>query len=288
MRVKMCYTIISVLMLVVGFSVLPSSSKTVNNAQPIIKAASFNIQIFGKKKSKDRAVMNIITDIVRRFDVVAVQEIRDKSGTAERALEAALDRAGTDYARVTGPRLGRSSCKEQYAFFYRTSTIRALAATTLPDPQDLFHREPLMAYFQTIRGNFNFVLINIHTDPDEAVQEISLLPRAVKYARNYFNEKDVLVLGDFNADCSYFNEENLLRIFPGYINLISNACDTTVKKSVCTYDRMMATPELKGDLTGRGGVFRFDKVYSLSRKQAAKVSDHYPVWAEFYISRDRD
>ncbi len=44
-----------------------------------IKIASFNIQIFGKSKRQKEDVMEILTKTVRNFDIVAVQEFRDKS-----------------------------------------------------------------------------------------------------------------------------------------------------------------------------------------------------------------
>ena len=47
-----------------------------------IKIASFNIQIFGQSKASDQEVMNILVQIIRNFDIVAIQEIRDAAGTA--------------------------------------------------------------------------------------------------------------------------------------------------------------------------------------------------------------
>ena len=47
-----------------------------------ITITSFNIQVFGISKAGKPEVMEIITDIITQFDIVAIQEIRDKSGTA--------------------------------------------------------------------------------------------------------------------------------------------------------------------------------------------------------------
>jgi len=41
-----------------------------------IRIASFNIQVFGKRKLRKPRVMAVLTDVIRRFDVVAIQEIR--------------------------------------------------------------------------------------------------------------------------------------------------------------------------------------------------------------------
>ena len=48
----------------------------------IIKIASFNIQNFGQSKSSKQEVMDILVQIIRDFDIVAIQEIRDAAGTA--------------------------------------------------------------------------------------------------------------------------------------------------------------------------------------------------------------
>ncbi len=73
---------------------------------------------------------------------------------------------------------------------------------------DVFRREPFIATFKARGGSFDFVLIAIHTDPDEAAQEISHLPGVVEYAKgSYRGEGDFIVLGDLNADCSYLKED---------------------------------------------------------------------------------
>ncbi len=64
------------------------------------------------------------------------------------------------------------------------------------------------------------MLITIHTDPDTATQEINDLPKVIEDAKSrYQGEGDFVVLGDLNADCSYFNE---------------NSVDTTTKSTDCT------------------------------------------------------
>jgi hypothetical protein len=41
-----------------------------------IKVASFNIQVFGTSKLGKPEVMDVLAKVVRRFDVVAIQEVR--------------------------------------------------------------------------------------------------------------------------------------------------------------------------------------------------------------------
>lgn len=80
---------------------------------------------------------------------------------------------------------------------------------TYPDSNDRFQREPYVANFKVKNGNFDFVLVTIHTDPDTAAQEINELPMVVDDARSkYPGEGDFIVMGDLNADCTYFNKNS--------------------------------------------------------------------------------
>ncbi len=86
-----------------------------------IKIASFNIQVFGQSKSSKQEVMDILVQIIRNFDIVAIQEIRDAAGTAIITLKNQVNVDGSSYDVVVGPRVGRTSSKEQYAFTYDTN-----------------------------------------------------------------------------------------------------------------------------------------------------------------------
>ena len=79
-----------------------------------IKIASFNIQIFGQSKSSKQEVMDILVQIIRDFDIVAIQEIRDAAGTAIITLKNQVNADGSSYDVIVGPRVGRSISKEQY------------------------------------------------------------------------------------------------------------------------------------------------------------------------------
>ena len=262
------------------------------NCPDTIKIASFNIQVFGKTKAGKPKVMEIITDIITQFDIVAIQEIRDKSGTAITRLENLLDATGTDYNYIIGPRLGRSSSKEQYAYIYNTDTIEAIGDPYTYDDsaKDIFHREPFIAQFKAKNGTFDFTMVTIHTDPDSATEEIYALHQVIEQARAFTGESDIIALGDFNADCNYHEESNRGPLSEdSYIYAIKDSADTNLAKSDCTYDRIIMTKSsTETDFTGMSGVYRFDTIHSLSYNEAKKVSDHYPVYAVFSTNKDAD
>ena len=265
---------------------------TTNNDSDTITIASFNIQVFGKSKADKTEVMNIITDIITQFDIVAIQEIRDKSGTAIIKLENLLDATGTDYNIIIGPRLGRTSSKEQYAYIYNTNTIEQIGEPYTYDDsaEDIFHREPFVAQFRAKNGNFDVTLITIHTDPDTATEEIYALHEVITQAKQITGEPDIIALGDFNSDCKYHQESNRGPLSEdSYIYAIQDSADTNLAKSDCTYDRIIMTKQTTSeDFTGQSGIYHFDVIYRLTYDQAKRVSDHYPVYATFHINRDQD
>ena len=254
--------------------------------------ANFNLREFDKTKVRKTDVMVILAKTISQFDIVAIQEIRDASGIAIRSLEHAIDAMGTNYEIITGPRLGITSSKEQYAYMYNTKTIFAGESYTFDDPADYFHRDPFIASFKTKNGDFDFVLITLQTDPDDASREINAIPIVVKDAQKHFpDEQDFIVLGDLRADCQYFNEDDQSGFMrdPEFIWLITNDMDTSLGDSSCTYDRIIVTTATANeDYTGKSGVFRFDRAFGLTKSMANKVSDHYPVYSLFYVNKDTD
>ncbi|SCY70931.1 endonuclease/exonuclease/phosphatase family protein [Desulfoluna spongiiphila] len=265
-----------------------------NDAAPSAKPlaiANFNVQVFGVSKAGKPEVMEALGTIISHFDVVAIQEIRDKSGRAIHVLEGKVDTLGHDYDTVIGPRLGRTSSKEQYAYLYKSDALEFIEAYTFDDSSDdIFHREPFIAQFRAREGDFSFVLITLHTDPDDAASEINALPDVVADARDHFpDETRFMVLGDLNADCAYYDEDDTSSTLrgQGYRWLITNGMDTNLARSACTYDRIIITKETAPYFTGTSGIFPFDEVLGLSAKEAKAVSDHYPVYGIFTTAPKR-
>ncbi len=269
------------------------------NAVPAnITIATFNIQVFGQAKSSKPDVMSVLSRIARNFDVMAIQELRDENETT---LPSYLSRInslpGPAYAAISSPRLGRTSSKENYAFIYNTNSISFVNGSnyTFQDPPpgtstDLFQREPFIARFRSVSGNFTFVLIDIHTDPDSTPQELGNMSKVLADAQGHFpDEKDFIILGDMNADCSYLRPGDSISLRTATFTwLIPDGTDTTTTSTNCTYDRIIITEAAKEDFTGKWGVFHFDQAYGLNQTQTEAVSDHYPVYAFFSTGKDTD
>ena len=257
-----------------------------------LKLAAFNLQIFGTTKAGKPEVMGVLSRIIRNYDVIAVQEIRDESQTALPLLRDDINSMGSpQYDYVVSERLGRTTSKEQYAYIFNTQTIQVMGSPYVyPDTNDLFQREPYVSEFKAKNGNFDFVLVTIHTDPDTATQEINDLPKVVEDAKSrYQGEGDFIIMGDLNADCSYFQENGQSPLRSAdYYWIINNSVDTTTKSTDCTYDRIIITNPARTDFIGEAGVFRFDTAYNLTYESTIAVSDHYPIYASFWTDKDME
>jgi endonuclease/exonuclease/phosphatase family metal-dependent hydrolase len=255
---------------------------------PAIRIASFNIQVFGDAKARDQDAMATIAAIVHNFHIVAIQEIRTQDDYfLDNFLRTWVNQNGRAYDKVVGPRLGRSNSKEQYAFLYDTATIQVNRHSiyTVNDPDDLLHREPLVAMFRT-RGPppeqaFTFVLVNIHTDPDETDSELNALAQVYQAVRRNSNgEDDIIILGDLNVDDQNLGE---LGRIDGVRPLIRGIYTNTRQNAL--YDNFVLHQPSTAEFSGRAGIFNYLPLYNQPPEQAMaralKVSDHLPIWAEF-------
>jgi endonuclease/exonuclease/phosphatase family metal-dependent hydrolase len=271
------------IMLTLVFQAVRGENNGSSSSAQTIKIMSFNIQIFGVSKMAKPEVVEILVDLVSGADIIAVQELRSLSvEPVERFMALLPDK----YDYVAGPRQGRSRSKEQYWVIYDSEKFTVVEQDSWPDEEDIFERSPYSVYFKT-QGTFDFILINNHIRPSAAEKEISALPLVVTYYVDLWDDPDVLIVGDLNADGRYFNKTLLDLIFPeDEYKIIFTDEDTTVAASHNTYDRFIITSSAENYFTGNFGVTRFDEVYDFSDSgiRPAQVSDHYPIWAEFFIN----
>ncbi len=87
----------------------------------------------------------------------------------------------------------------------------------------------------------DFFLVGIHTKPSEAVAELNCLDDVFEKACTEFKTRNGIILGDFNADCSYLSakEHRSLDLVKdiSFCWLLNRKEDTTTTHSLCSYDR---------------------------------------------------
>jgi len=179
---------------------------------------------------------------------------------------------------------------ERYLFIYNPAKVTLEKAELVPDPDDSLPicdptpsstgkmvRQPYKAKFRA--GGFDFVMLTAHTSPEQNLHELEGLEYFFRQAGTE-GEPDVILMGDLNADCSYLKEADPIALRGiDRVWLVSDDTDTTVAATHCAYDRIILTPSAVEDFTGRWGIVK---------DVPPTVSDHYLVWAEFYIDKDTD
>jgi deoxyribonuclease-1-like protein len=273
-----------------------------------IKIVTWNIENFGKTKAGNETIMDKIADVISAYDIVAIQEvsnIREQSdpgcprnedscpgdpscGVIREALESSLnERLGLNYSFLFSPQVK----DERYLFVWNPEKASLLDSGLMDDPTErgnpcdlspenvgLMIRQPFYGVFRA--GDFDFLLLTAHTSPGINSIELDGLDYFFREATRK-GEPDVILLGDLNADCSYLSDEAHPDLMgPGYVWPVPSDADTTSGPSDCAYDRFVFRQDYTGsDYAGSWGV---------ERDVTPDISDHYPVWLEFYTDRDGD
>lgn len=257
-----------------------------------MRIAAFNVQIFGAKKMENNMVEEVLIKVILRYDIILIQEIRSSTDVPINKLLESVNRFSSPpgvYEMALSKRLGRSISKEQYAFLYRTDSASLQESYVFDDGdeslgKDKFQREPFIVRFKGRHSYVNdFAMVGIHTSPSEAVSEISRLVDVYDDIVRRWKLKDVILLGDFNAGCSYVTKSSWQNIRLAtderFYWLFSDHVDTTVGRSNCPYDRMVVAGYnmIRGIFADSAKVFHYDEAYNLTQEEAKAVSDHWPI-----------
>jgi endonuclease/exonuclease/phosphatase family metal-dependent hydrolase len=228
--------------------------------------------------------MYALAEIMRRFHVVAIQEISTADNLHMSKFMTLVNSTGRKYHFEIGERVGNSKNTEQFAFVYDTQAIEIdpQSVYTIGDNDNLLSREPLVASFRTRAPPdeaFTFVLVNVHSDPENVPAEMEALAEVYRVVRQASRgEDDVIMLGDFNADDAHLGR---LGLIPGVEPLIRKAFSNTRQNRLL--DNIVVHLPSTTEYRGASGVFDIAKELKLNIQLAdlELISDHLPVWAEF-------
>jgi len=258
-----------------------------------LMVATWNIRNLSEKKSW--RALKYIADIIERFDITAIQEIRTDLRGLARLQEILPGR----YRLLVSDPTGNN---ERFAFVYDERTIKPSGlATDIAFDLDTVrhvgfqcHRMPYCASF--CAGRFDFTIVSVHIfEKDKKIREkeIDLLAEKIyKMSRKELSkvvDRDFFVVGDFNIkkDGDRFFEALVRHKFkmPPTLNKL-----TTNFKRTGTYDKI-AWVEKRGrrdfKYDGKCNVIPFSEVVFQNQKDkggSKEISDHLPLWAEFRIN----
>ena len=245
-----------------------------------------------------------LAEVVRRFDVIAIQEVkRDTAGIRTLVMDWLGGNWGLIISDVTAGSAGNA---ERLGFIYDTRRIKlsglageiVLPPTPQGDPAQQFARTPYIIGFRAAQERFSLLTTHIKYGnvPEDRLQELRDLADYVAYEirdrtrRAGGEEANLIVLGDFNIDGRINNP--LFRAFvatgltiPPPLWKLRTTYNAKPKyyDKIAWFDRDMHLP-----YSGLAGTIDFvDAVFQdLSQHQMTfRVSDHFPLWAEFIIDR---
>ncbi|AJF62370.1 MAG: Deoxyribonuclease-1 [archaeon GW2011_AR20] len=217
------------------------------------KIANWNLNIFGVSKANNSALIESYANILSKYDIIFIQEIRDASYTSFDKLCIHL----ANYTCITSSRAGKSISKEQYGIIYRNEINIAEVKDYNPDPR--FERPPIKITFDL--KDYFLTVYNIHTKPEDVSKELSYLEDLVEDTGN------IMIIGDLNADCSYYNNYKETQ-FDKWHWIINDDEDTTVSRRDCAYDRIIFNDN----------AYEYYVDYGILKNINSTQSDHYLIW----------
>jgi len=249
--------------------------------------ATWNIREFDSKAYGDRGVepLHYIAEIMSRFDLIAVQEVREDLTALKKVVDI-LGNRHWDYI-VSDVSEGTPGNRERMAFVYdkRHVSFSSIAGevvippievkegrkTLRYDPSDQLYRTPYLCGFQL--GWSKLLLCTVHilfgdggdeNDP-KRVREIKLIADALaKRSRERQDYSNLVLLGDFNI----FSRDDLTMkaiTDAGFVvdESLQSVPETNVGKKARFYDQIAFKPKgNRFESTGEAGVFDFfDVIY---------------------------
>lgn len=253
------------------------------------RICAFNAHRLTLAKVTKESVMDTLVQILARCDIMVLQEVVDSSQNTVpfllQKLKSIFDNSRS-YTFLNSSLLGRSTYKEKYVYIYRSDKTQILNFYQYNDTDDIFAREPFVAQF-TLPSKIlpSVVLVPLHTTPKDVEKELNALYNVFLDVSQRWQNENVILLGDFNADCASLSKKRLnsllLRTRAGFHWVIPDGEDTTVRASTnCTYDRIVMHGQGCQMLLKAAATFDFPKRFQLTEEEALRISDHYPVEVE--------
>lgn len=282
---------------------------------------TWNLRMFADMTEKWRAEENdspkrdlfdvcCIAEIVSRFDVVAIQEVRGNI----RALRHMLKRLGPEWGVImTDVTKGSDGNDERMAFVFDTRRVKpsGLAAELvvwIESDTDIsagalnrqFARTPYAVSF--ISAGQTFILVTLHVyygkKPEDRIGELTEIAR---WLADWAEREDdwrhnVIALGDFNINRDgdpLFDAFTSTGLKPasGLNDVRRTIFDDPEGESfydqIAWFTEGANRPLLQLECT-RSGSFDFVPLLlgDLTKQQLSfKISDHYPLWVEFALPR---
>lgn len=269
---------------------------------------TWNIRNFNSRKEK-RAIA-IYAEIMKTFDLIAIQEVKDDLG----GIEKLQNLLGKRYRFLFTDASGNG---ERLVFCYDATKIQftGLAAEIVMapgqgkknrTPELEFERTPYMASFRTNGCNFIVTTAHIYYGSKSQVKyrlkEIQNIAEFLEKSSSDTDrlDSDYIVCGDFNiervrAKAKATKKKDIIDNLFTALQSFGLVIPEDIKKSATSLDK-----EKHFDQIGfyqyrdstisflKGGIIDFiGAVYKNDKKLKYKLTDHLPLWAVFETTPDK-
>ncbi len=278
--------------------------------------ASWNLCNLGdNKQQRTTSDLVLMAEILRPFDLIAVQEIKDNF----RQFRDLVHLLGGNYDYMITDRAGND---ERLGFIYDTNRVKRLqlaaelvvpkreskSITVVYDNKNTeakfsgFNRNPYLASFRS--GQFNFTLANVHIIFGSGkrgylkrIAEVFNLAhwahtRVTKKSERTFDQ-DIILIGDFNTPKANMTDRVGKQLLAYGMQPTTHGSKMGSNLAGTDhYDQIAFHPEhTNNKFTGISGVFDFDKVLftdiwrnhpvHFTKFTQYHISDHRPIWSEW-------
>ena len=244
-----------------------------------------------------------LADIISRFDVIAIQEVKSNTSGIRKLLR---DFLGLDWGIILSDvSAGSKGNQERMAYIYDTRRVTpsglageiVLPTTEAGNPIEQFDRTPYIVGFQSAGEHFALLTAHIRYGqvPEDRLDELTNLAQYIaeeirERSQTRSEETNLIVLGDFNIDDRIDNP--LFKAFTSTGLIVPRELwnlKTTFGTKPKFYDQIawfMGNLDLQynnqaGVIDISGATYR-----ELSLRQMSfRISDHFPLWIEFIVDR---
>ncbi len=248
-----------------------------------VKLLSWNLENFGKSKSD--VSISFMANVIKEYDIVAIQEVVASNGGAQAVARLAdeLNRKGSkwDYT-ISDPTTSTPNKTERYAFIWKTAQLKKVGKAWLAKKYAaVMEREPYLCTFEYSKKQFTAVSFHAITKSKQPEREIKYF----KYFPSAYPKLNLIFAGDFNCPQSHsvFDPLRKMEFGSALINQktsLKRAC----KNGQCLaseYDNLFYS-KLKIRKLNSGVIPFYQNFQSL--KEARTISDHCPIWMEFSLN----
>jgi deoxyribonuclease-1-like protein len=246
-------------------------------AQTQLKIISWNLKDFGASKSASQ--INFITETVKTYDILAIQEVVAGFGGSQAVarLVDALNRTGSSYDySISDPTSGSSRHKsEKYAFIWKRAKIGLIGKCWLEKKfGQVIEREPYYGRFQ-VDGK-KFTLVNFHAITKKAQPETEV--KYFKFLPAQYPDDNLIFCGDFNLPQSHsvFNPLRKMGYRPALVGQKTSLKHKCINGDCLAseFDNFFYDPA-RVTLVNRGLTHFYRSFNDL--KIAGKLTDHVPI-----------